>query len=127
MSLHQRTGQLSHDPDGFSDRDRSPLLDQLLERIAFDIFHDDVMLIAIVSDIIHIDDIGMRKLGDGSGFSFETFQCHLIICHIRFQDLDGNFPFQYFIISKIDIRHAAFSDQFHDLVTITNVFRHVHL
>ena len=45
---------------------------QRAQRLAFEEFADDVLLIALNAEVVDGDDVGMIERGDGAGFAFEA-------------------------------------------------------
>ena len=72
MRVLQAERRLTHVIAGLRQRQRAPLLDQPFQRHAIHIFHDQVMGVAGMVGIEHLDDIGMIQAGGGLGFAAKT-------------------------------------------------------
>ena len=57
----------------------SPGLDQLLKRLAGDIFHYDVVAVAFLAYVIYFYDVRMREIGNGISLSLESLQIDRVI------------------------------------------------
>jgi hypothetical protein len=63
---------LSGDLERFGHRDGVRIRNPLCERLAFQIFHDEVRQARFGADIVQPADVGVRQPGDGCGLALET-------------------------------------------------------
>ena len=124
MGHGDRAGQLQHDVYRLIQVQCAALGDQLLERPSADIFHDDIMFSLAFPDIVDIHDIRVRELAGRARFPLKAQQRHRIIGKITAQDLDGHDPVQDGVHRLIHICHAALSDTFKELITISDQLIH---
>ena len=71
VSFRKRVGELGRDAKHLLGRQRTPN-QALLERFAFDQFHDQEIEAVMVSDVVESADMGMRQLRDRPGFTLEA-------------------------------------------------------
>ena len=69
---------------------RPCLADELLERLAGDVLHDDIAHVVVLAHIQKVDDVFVRHLGRGLGFAAEAAHKFLVLLVFRAQDLDGD-------------------------------------
>ena len=85
---------------------------------------DDIMFSLAFPDIVDIHDIRVRELAGRARFPLKAQQRHRIIGKITAQDLDGHDPVQDGVHRLIHICHAALSDTFKELITISDQLIH---
>jgi len=67
------------------------------------------------ANVIHGADVRVVERRNGSRLTFEPLK-RLYRVDIRRQDLDGNVPFETSVLCSVDLPHAPFAEQGHDLV-----------
>ena len=90
----------------------------LLERLALDELHDNILRLAAVADIVDRDDIRLREHGDRVRLRLKAVFQLGIRRHLIAQDLDGNIAVQLVAHGLVDDRHAAAADDLQDLVAV---------
>ena len=90
----------------------------LLERLAFDKLHDDILRLPAVADIVDRDDIRLREHGDRVCLRLEAVFQLSVRRHFITQDLDGDIAVQLVAHGLVNDRHAAAADDLQDLVAI---------
>src|SRR5207245_2864167 len=89
-------------------REGGALLDQVLEAAPLDEFHHDVVIVAVLADVVDIDDVGMRaEAGRKLGLLLEALQEGLILGELGAKDLDGDGAAEATVDGAINDRHAA--------------------
>ncbi len=59
------------------------LLQAILERTTFDVFHDDVGDAILLTKVVNLHDVGMRQLRNGAGLACEAFPKYRITRMVR--------------------------------------------
>ena len=90
----------------------------LLERLAFDKLHDDILRLPAVADIVDRDDIRLREHGDRVCLRLEAIFQLSVRRHLIAQDLDGDIAVQLVAHGLVNDRHAAAADDLQDLVAV---------
>ena len=89
------------------DRQMAVLFNIFLQRFAADVFHDDVMHIFVITNIIYIYDIGVGQLGRRLSFLAEPDDEIVVVSVFGMKDLDGDDAVQQNILRLVDDGHAA--------------------
>ena len=92
--------------------------DVLFQRLAAYEFHDDVMDIFIVADVVYVDDIGMGQFGSRLCFLTETNDKVVVVAVFCVKYLDRDDTVQEDILSLVYAGHAACTYFFQYLVSI---------
>ncbi len=125
VRVREAVADLSGVVDGDRLRQFSVGGDHLAERWAVDEFHHDVVRVAFTSDVVGVDDVGMRKTGGGFGFLIEAAHEFLIGGVLLAQDFDGDAPPQQRVGSAIHGRHTALSELAIEAVAVVENVRFV--
>ena len=108
-------GNLDRDANGFIDGERT-LRDAVGECLTFKVFHDKVVGIALVPDVVKRADVRMAEVRDDLSFAIETC-LHVGIAHpLRRQNFDGHTTIQARVCCEIHLAHASGSDSREDFV-----------
>ena len=94
------------------------LLDAVLQGAAGHIFHDDIMVIAHYTDIIDIDDIGMRQLCCSLRLPMKLLNKLRIPLKLFMEDLDRYCAIKQYISCLIHVSHTAAANKFLQFVSI---------
>ena len=94
--------------------------DELLERNSLHKLHNDVIQAVILSYVIYVHNIRMRKSRDRLRFRPEFCNEALIIGIFRTQDLDCNIAVQPVTFCLIDICHTAGTHFINNLISVTD-------
>ena len=62
------------------------------------------------------DDVGMFEGGNCLGLAFKSLPALRVIGHLQWEDLEGHVPFQFGVLSTVDIAHASGAKLFENLV-----------
>ena len=114
----KRLGDLHRKMQRLAPIERPLALHILLEGNALDQFHDDVIHTAGAGDVVHADDVGMRKHRNGLRFRLEPTAELLIARKLLLEDLDRDKAVQAVIQRLIDLRHATGADVFENLIPV---------
>ena len=79
------------------------------------IFHDEVVILPGVAEVINVDDTRMIEFGQGPGFPAEALGKGGMWGGSLRQDFQGDDSIQVRLASLVDHAHAAHADQFNDL------------
>ena len=90
----------------------------LLERLAFDKLHNDILRLPAVADIVDRDDIRLREHGDRVCLRLKAIFQLSVRRHLIAQDLDGDIAVQLVAHGLVNDRHAAAADDLQDLVAV---------
>ena len=81
MSVLERSENLHNKINSFFLVDNSLLLNILFKSDALDILHDYVLESVTVADVIDLNDVRVRKHGNGFGFVFKS-AAKFLICEV---------------------------------------------
>ena len=81
--------------------------DEILQRLALDVFHHDVVTVAVVTDIVDLDDIGVREPRRAAGLVGQARDVGGIGGELGMQDLDGHAASQAQVLGQVNAGHAA--------------------
>src|SRR5262245_23242384 len=104
------------------DRRRSWVFQPLGERLAFEVFHDQVgyglgaLAGACYPEISDVDDVRMAQQSDCLRFSSEPLDEFAVACQLRRNDFDGDATARAYVSRAIDRPHSAATAKFLDLV-----------
>ena len=107
MRLCQCTGNLFCYVECLCHRQRALFLDAFLQRTPRHILHDDVVTPFGDTDIVDIDDVGMRNARGSLCLALEASDELRVVLILLVQDFYGNRALQELIFRPIDICHAA--------------------
>ena len=94
------------------------LLDFVFERAARHILHDDIVRLAVHTDIKDIDDIRMTQPGSCLCFTMEAVDEFRIALELFMQDLHRYRTIQQQIFCLIDIGHTAAANELLELIAL---------
>ncbi|MBK7180690.1 MAG: hypothetical protein IPH82_26510 [Chloroflexi bacterium] len=89
----------------------------MFERKAIDVFHDDVMPVFFLADVVDGDDVGVGEVGGGVGFALEAHQKAFVAGQAFVEHFDGHDAPQFQILGAVNGGHAAAADAFQEPVT----------
>jgi hypothetical protein len=113
------------DRDRFGDR--TLLAQDLGEALPVDQLHHDEIRLALAPEVVDVDDVGVRELGDGLRFVGKAPHEVLIGGELIAQHLDGDAPPQEQIGPAVDDRHPADAESPLDAVpTVEDVLAFQH-
>ena len=114
----QRLADLRGVVQRLSGAEYAVLCHALLERLALDELHDDILRLSAVADIVDRDDIRLREHGDRVRLRLEAVFQLGVRRHLIAQDLDGDIAVQLVAHGLVNDRHAAAADDLQDLVAV---------
>ena len=109
---------LDGDSDRLAARESALLLDIALQRDTVDEFHDDVVDVVFLSDVIDIDDILMRKARRRLCLRAELLNEIPVGVELGLQDLDRDRTAQLMILRLIDVGCSSRTDALADLIAV---------
>jgi hypothetical protein len=77
------------------------------KRVAFEVFHDNVVNAVLGSDVVQSADVGMVQVRDGAGFAFEASSGLDVGRDLWKQNLDGHPATESYILCSVHFTHAA--------------------
>jgi hypothetical protein len=83
------------------------LIQHLLQGIARDVLHYEVVEPSFTFDPINRDDVWVIQLGRGLGFLMKARNQLGVIRHVRRKNLDGHPPFQHQVLCQEYDGHAS--------------------
>src|SRR5918996_169290 len=90
--------------------------DDVAERPALDVLHDDEMHVALVAGVVHADDVGVVQARCRLGLAAEAAHELVVVGVLRRQNLDGHGSVEHAIGALEHPGHAALSQEGSDLV-----------
>ena len=115
----QARQQVAHDPDGVGDGETFLLIQQILQRRAVDVFHNDVGEFAGFAVVEDADDVGMRQATGGLSLPLESRERFLGFGVGGIRQVDGfdrHAPFDNRIPAFVDCSHRTAPELALDLV-----------
>ena len=85
-------------------------VDLVLQRLAVDVLHRDVVLAAGLAAVVDGDDVGVRQAGRRPGLPAEALDEPLVARVPLGQDLDGDPAVERLVGGEVDVGHPARSD-----------------
>ena len=76
------------------------------QRIPMNVFHNDIVDLPLLANIIHTDNVGVRKSCGRTRFRTEPFDKFLVTDKFFPQNLNGHITIQFFIFAAVNHRHA---------------------
>ena len=117
MRAAQRVGQLQPDRDDLLDRELMLPLEQIGQRSAADVFHDEVVLIVFFQRGQHFDDVGVIEFAQRFAFAPETLDGIWRAGHpVRHEFFDRHRFAGLPIAAQIHPAYCAAADEFFDLI-----------
>ena len=105
----QRVGDLDRIIDYALDGELASF-ENLRQGLALDLFHYQIGVPVLFSDVEEAADVGMIDRGDGAAFALEAVAKVLVRCEFAPQQLYGNGAAQARIDRAIHLGHTAFSE-----------------
>ena len=93
-----------------------PRSQALGERLAGEMFHDEVGRAVVAADVVERADVRVRERGDGAGLPLEARAAVRIGAQFGGEDLDGDRAVEAGVAGLVDLAHAAGADSRLDLV-----------
>src|SRR5258708_7632202 len=90
--------------------------DKVPQRLALDIFADNVLQRALIGKCIDRKDVGLIESGGRKGFASQPFNVIGPAGEARSQELERDQTVQALFAGQIDLAHSAPAEAFHDLV-----------
>ena len=81
--------------------------DCVLERLSFQKFHRDERMAILFADVVDRADVRMIECGSSTGFPAKTFEGLGILSDIIREELEGDEPAQFGVLSLVDDTHSA--------------------
>lgn len=116
VGVFQRRCQLQCQGHGQGRIQTAVLFLKRLQRDPFHVFHDDIVQILVLADIIDIDDGRMDQAGRRLGFPFELLHLRLVVHKLLAHNLDGHLAVQKHVPGQVDFCHAAEADGFQHFI-----------
>ena len=104
------------------DLQRRALLDALVavqlveDRLAVDVLHHEVVVLAHLADVERADDVGVAELRGRTSLLVEALHEHRVGQELAGQDLDGDKPVEAELLGEVHGRHGTGTELAHDLV-----------
>ena len=92
------------------------LLQPLLERVALDVLHDEVVEAVLFTDIVERTDVGMVQATDRTGLTLEAFPALGIVGEVFGKDFDGDGAVQAGVGGAIHLSHSTGTNERRDFV-----------
>ena len=89
---------------------------RLLERLALDVLHDQVVDVVLQADVVERADVRMIQAGDDLRFALKPLAAVRIVRQMFRQGLDRDGAVQAGVEGAIDLAHAARGDQRLDII-----------
>lgn len=115
VRLVQRIRDLGAVTQHLIERQR-PVHEAVRERLALEIFHDEVLDAILIPHVVECTDMGMRELRDGLGLPLEALPNLRASGELVLQHLDRDGPLKPCIARPIDLSHSARAEGREDLV-----------
>src|ERR1700735_1090905 len=115
MRSLQRFANLDAHTQKLRSRHRT-LLDAFRERLALQIFHDEIIGAVLPSDIVERADIGMVEARDCAGFTFEPLSNLRSVGQMQRQNLEGDSAIKPRIARAVHFAHSTRTDRCDDFV-----------
>ena len=115
VGISQSQTDLLDDAEFFDERNLSAGRDQLVKRVAFDIFHDDEGRAVFIAKVVDNDNIGMLQ-DAGLRLTVEALKHIGLPGKALGQGLDRNRTPNALILGKVDNSHTAAAQNARDLV-----------
>ena len=106
MRLDERVGYFDGDFQDFVGRERLAG-EAVVESLTFQILHDEVVDVALRTDVIEHTDIGMLQSGNGFGFALKAGAQFRIRAEMGRKNFDGDRAFEAGIAGAIHLAHAT--------------------
>ena len=107
VSKIKRAGDLTQNLHRLRQRHGAVILEPLIEGLAFQEFHDDVVIPIVFAHVVNRDHIAMMQLGRHNRLAVEAADEIIIEGKLRRQHFDGNDTLQQGIEALKDHAHAA--------------------
>ena len=99
--------QLQTDADGFVPAQAIVPADEVFERLALDVLHDDVVGPVGLAPIVDADEVRLVEAGRGLGLPAEALDEGGVVQQSLKEDLDGDAPSEGEILAQVHVGHAA--------------------
>ena len=98
--------------------DGTALLDGGFKVGAAYVFHDDVVRARVLTPVVHVHDVGARKVGSRRRFLAETRSELLVLGVLRQHHLNGDGTAQHVVLGAINLCHATDAYTLDDLIAV---------
>jgi hypothetical protein len=76
----------------------------------------DVVLLVLLTDVVHGEDVGVRESGDGPGLLTEACQAVAIVDQAFREELDRDVSAEPWVTGSIHLAHSPAPDEAEDLI-----------
>src|SRR5205809_144224 len=111
MGVSQGAGRFPENPLDLRHGKRLLLVEQILERGARDVLHDEVVEPALALDAIDGNDVGVIELGRGLGLLLEAAHHLVVLSDVGRQHLDRDLALERQIMRQEDLAHPSLTQQ----------------
>ncbi|HPD14069.1 MAG TPA: hypothetical protein PLE19_03925 [Planctomycetota bacterium] len=115
VGVGEGRGNVAHDLQRPLWRQAALAFEETGEGIAVHEFHRDELVAFVLSDGIHLDDVGMADGGGGAGLAVEALEEARVLGEPLRQHLDGHEAVERRLAALVDGAHAAAADEFQNL------------
>ena len=116
VSAIQRVANLHRNRQRVADWKHRRFLQSRCERLALEMFEDDVVLVAVTANVVNRADVRIVERCDGARFLLEALTRLGIRRERTGQHLDRDSAIEPRIASSIHFAHAPFTERGHDFV-----------
>ena len=106
----------SDDAEGFLLVERLVLVEVVLDRVSFDVLHDEEVVAVDLAGIDRIDDVIVRQPRGDLGLALEPLDEFLVLGQGIEQDLDGDDAVDAHLLGLVDHAHRALADLLDHLI-----------
>jgi len=109
----ERGGDLDRDLEHLGQTQRT-LLETLAQRLALEVFHDEVVDAVVVTDVVQRADVRVVEPRDGLGLALHTLAQRGFLREVRRQNLDRHVAVEPRVAGAVNFAHAPGAEGFHD-------------
>src|SRR5215472_3802307 len=88
----------------------------MLERLPFEILHDDEGLAFMLADLVNRADVRVVERRGGAAFALKAFECLRVRGNAVGQELEDDVPAELCVFSLVDYTHPSAAELFEDTV-----------
>ena len=118
VRMMQSLGNLTRNGERRGNGQASARIKLFAQGLPRNVFHNDVVGVSLLPDIIDIDDVGMRHLRGSLRFGLKACYKLGVTRELGVQHLDCDRSIEQFVVRLIYISHAAASNKLHKLIAI---------
>src|SRR5207244_1435025 len=107
----QSDRRLACERGGLAGRELAPAREQVRERLAGDVLHDDERTAVVLAGVVHLHDVGMRQPRSEPRLAYEALAEVAVTGEVLREELDRNRAAELTVVREVDDGHSPVAER----------------